>query len=166
MDLILSDRAIKDLPEAIDISRLNVHGCTGCFGCWTKTPGRCVIRDDAPSLYPRIAAADRIMIITKLYLGCYDIPMKKVIERALPNQQAFIRIYKGETHHLQRNVIPKKLTVIAYGEYSDEEKELFRCFLARNSINFIAEETKILWAEDGSEADALALKEAELWQSC
>ena len=28
-----------------------VAGCLGCFGCWVKTPGRCVIQDRA-SLLP------------------------------------------------------------------------------------------------------------------
>lgn len=23
----------------------SIHNCIGCFGCWVKTPGACVIRD-------------------------------------------------------------------------------------------------------------------------
>ena len=53
MKLILSDKYLNlDVSDHsntkfIDLSSLNIANCTGCFGCWTKTPGKCVIRDDA-----------------------------------------------------------------------------------------------------------------------
>ena len=49
----LKDEAVK----YIDLSSLRIANCMGCFGCWTKTPGRCVIRDDATRVYPYIAAS-------------------------------------------------------------------------------------------------------------
>lgn len=64
MKLILSDRRLE-IPETgrqditlIDLSKLQIANCVGCFGCWTKTPGKCVIRDDAVRVYPRIAESD------------------------------------------------------------------------------------------------------------
>jgi multimeric flavodoxin WrbA len=32
--------------KEILVRDLAVNPCRGCFGCWTKTPGRCVHRDD------------------------------------------------------------------------------------------------------------------------
>lgn len=41
--------------------------------------------------------------------------MKTMLERAIPVQQAFIRVVDGETHHEQRAVVPKRATIVAYG---------------------------------------------------
>ena len=61
MNLVLSDRPLSffqthpGLAEYIDLSRLRIANCVGCFGCWTRTPGRCVIRDDAVLVFPLYA---------------------------------------------------------------------------------------------------------------
>ncbi|TFG71263.1 MAG: flavodoxin family protein, partial [Anaerolineales bacterium] len=26
---------------------MDIKYCTGCFGCWVKTPGECVVQDDS-----------------------------------------------------------------------------------------------------------------------
>lgn len=100
MKLILSDRTLA-LPECgsdvewIDLSKLDIANCVGCFGCWTKTPGKCVIRDDAVRVYPRIAESSQVMYISRIRYGGYDTPMKTMLERAIPIQQAFIRLVEG-----------------------------------------------------------------------
>src|SRR5699024_656136 len=101
----------------------------GCFGCWTKTPGRCVIRDDAVKIYPVIAKSERVLYVSRVKYGGYDSPMKTMLERAIPVQQAFIRVLDGETHHVQRAVAPKRAVILAYGTTSDEEREVFRALV-------------------------------------
>ena len=107
MNLVLSDRNLDSFSQQhptiqfIDLSRLKITNCVGCFGCWTKTPGKCVIRDDAVKVYPQIAASDRILYVSKLKYGGYDTVMKTMLERSIPVQQAFIRLLHGETHHVQ-----------------------------------------------------------------
>ena len=39
--------------EIIDISKANIEHCKGCFGCWTQTPGRCVIKDDMSEFFDK-----------------------------------------------------------------------------------------------------------------
>ena len=106
MNLLMSDIPLPFLQmegkenRYVDLSALRIANCVGCFGCWVKTPGRCVIRDDAVKVYPLIARSERLIYVTKVELGSYGTVMKTMLERAIPVQQAFIRLYCGETHHV------------------------------------------------------------------
>lgn len=140
MNLLLTDKTLHeirttDVYTCIDLSQMQISSCMGCFGCWIKTPGKCVIRDDAISVYPLIAQADSVIYVTRIVYGSYDIPMKTIHERTIPVQQAFIRIHHNETHHVQRTVLPKKTLIIAYGSTDSEEHDTFRALVARNSHN-------------------------------
>lgn len=124
MKLILTDRylnlpCLQDDVHTINIAEVRIANCVGCFGCWTKTPGKCVIRDDAVNVYPLIAQSNEVLYVSKVKFGGYDTPMKTMLERAIPIQQAFIRLVNGETHHVQRAVIPKRATIVGYGALSD-----------------------------------------------
>ena len=153
MKLILSDISLDILNNEeynenlkyIDLSSLKIANCTGCFSCWTKTPGMCVIRDDAVNIYPLIAKSDELIYISHIKYGSYDTVMKTMLERAIPIQKAFIRLYKGETHHIQRDVTPKKATIIAYGNISEEEKNVFKDLVSRNAYNMNFENFKIIF---------------------
>lgn len=49
MNLLLSDIALPiSLPrkkenQYIDLSKLKIKNCVGCFGCWVKTPEKRVL---------------------------------------------------------------------------------------------------------------------------
>lgn len=120
----------------------------GCFGCWTKTPGQCVIRDDATQIYPCIAQSEAVLYVSRLAYGGYDTPMKTMLERAIPVQQAFIRIHQGETHHVQRDVKPKRATIIAYGDTDEEERDIFRQLVARNACNMSFAQHEIIFTPE------------------
>ena len=85
-----------------------------------------------------------------------------MFERAIPIQQAFIQLVHGEAHHIQRDVVMKKATLIVYGTYSEKECEVFKRLVARNAHNMQFEDYKILFvAED--EVEAVAQKEVATW---
>ena len=70
--------------EIIDISKADVKGCTGCFSCWTSTPGKCVIKDSMQDFLPKIIEADVIIWSFPLY-GChFPGNMKNFMDRQLP----------------------------------------------------------------------------------
>lgn len=143
MRLILSDLPLQiDMKEktdvhVVDLSSLKITNCVGCFGCWVKTPGKCVIRDDATKVYPLIAKSDSVIYISHIRYGGYDTIMKTMLERAIPIQKAFIRLHHGETHHVQREVVEKDAVIIAYGVHSKEEQELFTRLVKRNAENML-----------------------------
>lgn len=168
MNLILSDRPLELPPldpqavTMIDLSQLRIGHCVGCFGCWIKTPGRCVIRDDAVHVYPRIAESSRMLYVSRVKYGGYDTPMKTMLERAIPTQQAFIRLLRGEAHHFQRRVAPKQATILAYGDISDEEQALFRRLVARNAhnMNFASHQVRFV---PEHEVEAAVRQEVQAW---
>lgn len=169
MKLILSDTPLQNIEQKgtdiryFDLSACKIAHCVGCFGCWTKTPGKCVIRDDAVKIYPCIAQSDRVLYISRIKYGGYDTIMKTMLERAIPVQQAFIRILDGETHHVQRAVVPKQATIIAYGEISGEEQALFRQLVDRNARNMNFERYEIRFVPQNLLQNAVR-EEVRKWQ--
>lgn len=168
LNLILSDRPFdlsldNSYTEFIDLSALKISNCIGCFGCWTKTPGKCVIRDDAVNVYPKIAASSRVLYISKIKYGSYDTVMKTMLERSIPVQQAFIRLIQGETHHVQRSVVPKQATIIGYGNISDEEKEIFTQLIQRNARNMCFEDFRVIFTQE-NELEKFVRNEVLSWE--
>lgn len=168
MRLIMSDRPLAlsipntDNTRYIDLSSMNITNCIGCFKCWVKTPGKCCLRDDATKVYPVIAQCDKLMYITRTKYGGYDSIMKRMLERAIPIQQAFIRIHQNETHHLQRNVLQKEATIIAYGEISDEEKDIFKRLVERNSKNMNFKSYRIIFTDEEM-LEKIVKENIQLW---
>lgn len=169
MKLVLSDKNLDSLSrqhptiQFIDLSGLKIANCVGCFGCWTKTPGKCVIRDNAVKVYPEIAASDQILYVSKIKYGGYDTVMKTMLERSIPVQQAFIRLLHGETHHVQRNVVPKAAVMIGYGEVSPEDQEIFRALVERNAKNMSFKSYRIIFVTE-NEVEAAVSKEVSTWE--
>lgn len=145
-----------------DLSSLKIANCMGCFRCWTKTPGKCVIRDDATVVYPCIAKSNKVIYVSRLKYGGYDSVMKTMLERAIPIQQAFIRIHNDETHHVQRAVTPKQATIIAYGDIDEEERNIFRNLVARNASNMSFESYNIIFTTEAM-LDDMVNKVLETW---
>lgn len=168
MNLVLSDKKLNlsendETFDFIDLSSLKISNCIGCFGCWTKTPGKCVIRDDAIKVYPRIAASEKLIYITKVQYGSYDTVMKTMLERAIPIQQAFIRLHHGETHHVQRSVAMKEAVIIGYGATGEEEKAIFKELIERNAHNMSFKTFRILFAQE-EQLEQTVRNEVKLWQ--
>jgi len=159
--LILTDKKINleiENAEIININNKKINSCTSCFNCWIKTPGSCVIRDEQALIYPKIAIAKEIVYICKVRYGCYDVEFKAMLERCLPLQQAFLRVYKQETHHEQREVEIKNALIIGYGVVEQEEKEIFKKLIERNAYNLSLGSYKVIFALE-SELEEILLKE-------
>lgn len=168
MKIILSDRPLSlnlgDRADVVsfDLSHMKIAPCVGCFGCWTRTPGKCVIRDDAVKVYPVLARSDTALYVSRVRYGGYDLVMKTMLERAIPVQQAFIRLLDGETHHVQRAVVPKRAVIVAYGARDKAEEELFRRLVARNAKNMSFQSYEIRFTDE-EQVEAEVRREVETW---
>lgn len=168
MNLLLSDKDLKidfmerDENKYINLANLKISNCVGCFGCWTKTPGKCVIRDDAVKVYPIIAKCEEVIYVSKIKYGCYDTTMKTMLERAIPTQQAFIRLLNDEAHHVQRNVAMKNAVIIAYGKIEKEEQKIFKDLVARNAHNMNFSSYKVIFVDEQN-LEKVVMEEVGKW---
>ena len=70
--------------EELDLSRMNLHECSGCFTCWTKTPGRCVHPDDMNGALLKYVEADALIFSFPLYYFSLPSRLKLFLDRTLP----------------------------------------------------------------------------------
>lgn len=103
------------------------------------------------------------MYISRLKYGGYDSVMKTMLERAIPIQQAFIRLIDGETHHIQRDVALKDAVIIAYGDIKEDEKTVFERLISRNALNMNFKSYDIIFVKENDLEKAVE-KEVEKWQ--
>lgn len=70
--------------EVITVKDMDIKSCRGCFACWNKTPGSCVIKDDMQEILQKIMWADIIVWSFGLYY--FNVPgkLKMLIDRQLP----------------------------------------------------------------------------------
>ena len=120
-----------------------VKPCMGCFGCWIKTPGRCVINDRCSNIPSYIAKCDEMILISPVLFGCYSESIKAVIDRSIPYVLPYFRVVGGEMHHKMRYKHSFKLTVCFYGECDSEERQIAESLVCANVMNFGAKSCEV-----------------------
>lgn len=135
-----------------------VRRCLGCFGCWVRTPGRCVIQDRASILPERLANCDELIIVTPLLYGGYSACVKTAMERCLGYLLPYLRVVQGEMHHRLRYRRSFRLTACFYGPCTEEERWIAQRLPAANGLNLGAENCQALFFQNADQA-----KEAIGW---
>lgn len=88
--------------EYIKLKDMKINPCTGCYTCWTKTPGECIFQDDMTDLRLKFRKADLIIFASPLYIFNVTGIMKNFLDRILPNMKPYMLIENGETRHPHR----------------------------------------------------------------
>jgi len=76
--------------EVIDICKANIKGCNGCFSCWEKTPGKCVIDDDMKDFLQKFVESDVVITSFPLYSCYYPGQLKIFMDRLIPLSLPFM----------------------------------------------------------------------------
>lgn len=122
---------LKGFPADTEVEQVNLYKkdikpCLGCFSCWSRTPGQCVIKDDMQDIYEKIKAADIVIESFPLYFFGMPSQMKATTDRCLP----FMLPYMGNLvedknasfHELRdESMHEKRLVVITTCGYVDEK---------------------------------------------
>lgn len=131
-----------------------VHNCIGCFGCWIKTPGACVIRDKYGDMGECLSKCHEVIIISKCFYGGFSPFIKKVMDRGISYNHPYFVIRSGEMHHRRRYDNHFDLKVWFYGDnITEQEKQTAEKLIQANGINMDCSVQKISFVQDISEID-------------
>ena len=119
-----------------------VARCTGCFGCWLKTPSECVMHDGKQGIGEMLTNRETVRIISKITYGGFSAPVKRVLDRSISGVLPFFSKRHGRMHHAVRYQTKPTFYITFYdcSELSDEEKELAKRAANAMAINMNCKE--------------------------
>ena len=129
--------------------------CQGCFGCWTRHPAECFMRDKLRQACRILGQTDELVIVTKNLYGGYSAAVKNVLDRSIGTSTPFSTYRGRQMHHTLRYGRHALWKVIVYGEITTAEKETFRYMAGRNAINDGYDRSEVLFIEDLAELEGL-----------
>lgn len=142
--------------RAFRLREIAVASCTGCFGCWIKTPGECVQADDAREIARAVIGARLLAVLTPVTFGGYSSTAKRAIERLMPLLSPLFETIGGEVHHRRRYPRFPDLLAVGVQDRSDPEAaDLFRALVARNAINVHSRVHRVFLVPAGAGTDAV-----------
>lgn len=141
MKLIITDLDDFNLPVQGGYKLVqpqgSIHPCTGCFGCWIKTPGKCVIHDGYEETGIDMSRCSELILISQCCYGSVSPFVKAVQDRAISYIHPDFTLRKGEMHHKRRYKNVLSLSAYFYGEdITDMEKNTAQDIIAANADNY------------------------------
>ena len=107
MKLLLHDLSSSDASQYLsfaDQASYQVVGpsqkapvkCVGCFGCWIKTPGECVMKDGFNRMGEYIGNCESFTIITQSRYGEFSQFIKNILDRSISAVHPYFVKRNGE----------------------------------------------------------------------
>ena len=129
--------------------------CQGCFGCWTKHPAECFMRDKLQQVCRIIGHADELVIVTRNLYGGYSAAVKNVLDRSIGTSTPFSTYRGRQMHHTLRYGRHDLWKVIVYGDVTEAEQDTFRYLAERNALNDGFMRSEVLFVQSPAEVEGL-----------
>lgn len=128
-------RLLSEIKSSLDhfdieekqICRDELHYCIGCFGCWVKKPGECMIGDSIAAINRTMMNSDVVIYLCPIVFGQFSPNIKNAVDRWLPNILPFFATRKdGSTMHPRRYSSYPQQIIIGYADdLTAEDAQLF-----------------------------------------
>lgn len=118
--------------EEVFLIEKDIKHCRGCFTCWGKTPGRCVITDDMADLIDLFLKSDYVGMATPVY-GMYMTGLlKNFIDRFLPLATPHIHRNDDGTFYHEGRIkrFPKQFFIANSGFPGEHNFDVLKTFFA------------------------------------
>ena len=126
-----------------------IRPCIGCFCCWDKTPGQCIVPDGYDNIGALIHHAEEVVVISRYTWGGFSGFVKNVFDRCLGYVLPQFEMTGGESHHQKRYDEDKAFTFIFYGRtLTDTEKESAERYVRAVCTNIRGHVKEVVFRED------------------
>jgi multimeric flavodoxin WrbA len=86
----------------LNLRDLDLKGCSGCFGCWVKTPGECVKRDGSALVCRAVIDSSLTVLASPIVMGFTTALLKRATDQMIPLIHPYFVVQGGEMHHRAR----------------------------------------------------------------
>ena len=122
----------------LELAALDLKGCSGCWSCWVKTPGRCAKEDDSARVCQAALEADLLLAASVVRMGFTSSLLKRAADQMIPLLHPHFLIQGGEVHHRPRYArYPAFGLLLGAGPDTDaEDLEITQAIWRRFARNF------------------------------
>lgn len=109
--------------EIIDIYEpmISIEPCRGCFSCWTKADGKCVIKDDANGLIEKTKDPYLTIYAFPLYVDSIPAKMKAFLDRNFITVTPVFVPYHNLTRHPVRDIKERYIALFSVNGFFEIE---------------------------------------------
>lgn len=134
----------KEPLKIIKLGDQSINACIGCWNCWLKTPGRCVMRDQMAESYPNYINSDTVVLLMDTAQGFINHQAKAFLDRSIPHYNPYIEIVDGECHHVARyKSYPDLVFYFDKKGLTNQEEQVIEDYLYRTAYQFQAKAYRI-----------------------
>lgn len=108
--------------DRVSVAQEEIAPCRGCFSCWSKTPGKCVIQDGMGQILEKIRQADVLIVSFPLYFFGLPGSLKNLVDRLLPLSLPFMAAEAESGGHPARYDLSgqKRVIISTCGFYTSQ----------------------------------------------
>lgn len=129
--------ALKEIPlralenkkirvDHLSLRHMDLKDCIGCYACWLKTPGVCVLKDDMHKVLDKFVKADVVIHASPVKIGFISPLCKRIRDRLLPLVHPYLKIDKDRMTHLGRyDKLPLQLVALNTVEDIDHIRSMY-----------------------------------------
>jgi putative NADPH-quinone reductase/putative sterol carrier protein len=109
--------------ELVSLQEQEIKPCTGCWNCWIKGTGQCILDDDMQRLYPKYDGCDMLVLAFPLYVDGMPALIKTFLER-LSSAQLYPYMIPGKqrSRHPRRKKKDRSLALLSVSGFPELEQ--------------------------------------------
>lgn len=141
------DNYLKNLSDSLESSKhtvtilklreTDIRYCIGCWGCWIKTPGECIVADGSHEICRQYINSDLVLFASPAIMGFTSALLKKAHDKLIPLLLPYTEFVQNESHHVARyEKYPLMGLLLGKSKDTDEEDiKIISDIYKRDAIN-------------------------------